>query len=62
MASLNRFFLCSCVFICVSNIYGEGPITKIKNKSYSINNDYYYFDFNFNNDSEQAGEEGAACV
>ena len=45
MSSLNRFFLCSCVFICVSNIYGDGPVPK--NNGYNIKDKRYYFAFPF---------------
>jgi len=58
MASLNRFFLCSYVFIFVSKIYCEGPFVKEKDKEYNISYGYYYFDFKFSTNSAQAKTEG----
>jgi len=53
MSSLNRFFLCNCVFICASNIYGEGPV--FKKEEYKITDKRYYFYPKFSEKSIQAG-------
>ena len=56
MSSLNRFFLCNCVFICASKIYGDSIVNVNKiNEKIKINADYYYLDFVFGDKSKLAG-------